>query len=479
MTPEEVEALLRRVPELQTPPGLDSRVLRHSPPRRFPAATAIAASLLFCLGIFWLVVAAPGKQPVLQDDGVRIRIEHEGDGDPARCTDLRHWKHQPAGFDGIRPDRRVVVHAAATAPWGAVRQVLDGCAQAGLYQVEWSTPASDALKVWLPEPPPSRGPEKVFLEQIRISLSRKPGREETVRNVGNRAESPTIDDLMHIVLMMVADYGKAGKTEAPIHLDPGADVPWKDVIQIVDICRKERLGPVEFVPPLHRRAPAADPSPAGSGPRTPVQSDETMFADLQRELSAGKLGDGIKVLIDMITRHPDSSYTVRGYTRVKSRLDGAEDPTPAYRKKWLALAPAVYDALLKPRRLVDGRGMLDVNALGKTPEEMTESLYLYMEQGYLQRELAVNGQKFQFDNASTVFSNVLRVVTPQTEIWWVCKYEVLATLVERGAGADVKLARVGLENIERSYPEFDEAKYGQKERFLKLKEKIGELLKPK
>jgi hypothetical protein len=483
MTPEEVEELLRRVPELQPPPGLEDRLPRAAAPKRFPAATAIAASIMFCLGILYLVIdSAQDPAPPslgIKDEALRIVIEHQGDCDEARCTDLRHWKQKPADLAGWRTDRRVVILAKSSAPWGAVRRALDGCVQAGLVRIDYSSPGGDRPLPVTPPPAP-RGPEKVILEQIRIILSRKPGREETVRKVGNRAESPTIEDLMHIVLTMVADYGKAGKAEAPIHIDPGADVPWEDVLQIVEICRKERLGPVEFVPPVRGKAAVAELLPAGAGPRTPAQPDETSFADLQKELGAGRLGDAVKVLSDMIARYPDSSYTVRGYTRVRARLDGADDLVAAdYRKKWLTLAPVVYDALIKPRKFVDGRGVLDPTALGKTAPEIAESLNLYMELGYMQRELARSGQKFQYDNASTVFSNVLRVVMVQCEWWWICKYEVLATLVDRGAGVDLKLAKVGLENVERAYPEFDEAKYGQKERFLRLKEKIAELLQPK
>src|SRR6185436_17093049 len=140
--------------------------------------------------------------------------------------------------------------------------------------------------------------------------------------------------------------------------------------------------------------------------------------------------------------------TVRAFTRVSARRDDVEEPeiVRTYRKKYLVLAPTVYDALLKPRNLVTRQGVLDGAALGNSLEERTESLRLYMEQGYMQRQLR---QKFQFDNAATVFANVLRIVQSQTEIWWICKYEVLATLYERGAQNDLKLAKVGLQNIER------------------------------
>jgi len=476
MTPEEVEVLLRRIPELQPPPGLEGRLSRRPPEKRFPAGIAIAASFLFCLGILWLVFDR--NQPAAvsrQDEELRIRINHEGACDPAKCSDAAHWDRRPADLDGSPHERRVVIHAPATVPWGAVQRTLDACAKAGYRNLEWSTPGADPRKVPLPAPKPPSAPERIILEQIRITLTREPGKDEIVHRVGNRPISPTMEDVMHIVLTMVNDYQKAGKTEWPIFIDPAANVPWKDVIQIVDILKKESLDRIEFTP-----LRAVEIAPAGAGPRPPLLPDEKIFAELQKELAAGKTGDAIAVLSEMIARHPESSYTIRGYTRMRVHLDGGDDLVAAgYRQKWMTLAPVVYDALLKPRKFVDGRGLLDPAALGATPQQQTESLHLYMELGYMQRELGRNGQKFQFDNASTVFSNVLRVVSPQSEIWWIAKYEVLATILERGGPTDAKLARVGLENIERQHPMFEDNKYGQKDRFLKLKEKILEQLKPK
>jgi hypothetical protein len=108
-----------------------------------------------------------------------------------------------------------------------------------------------------------------------------------------------------------------------------------------------------------------------------------------------------------------------------------------------------------------------------------ELIQLYLEQGYVLRELARRGQKFQFDNASTVFSNVARVSDPQSAMYWTARYEVVATLVDRAGETDVKLARVGLENLERSCPDVHQDQYGLRSKFLKLKQKIGERLQPK
>ena len=463
MTPEEAEALIRRIPDLQPPPDLESR-LPHG--KRFPAWTALVASVMFGLGILWLTLGPSRPGAPLQADEIRIRIDHEGACAASPCTDEQHWKASPFKLDA---GKRIVIQSVAGAPWGAVRRVMKSCAEEKRYQVEWAMGA-ETRKIRIPEPPPPRAPEKVILEEIRICLL--PGS----RRVGHRMEAATVDELMDTIRAMIADYKKAGKTEWPIFIDAAPEVPWREVIQIVDRCAKEQFDRVELWP-----GPPQVVLAAGGSPKPRGQSAESKLDDVQKELDAGRVGGALDLLADMITLYPDSSSTVRAFTRVSGRRDGTEEPeiVRTYRKKYVLLGPTVYDALLKPRNLVTRQGTLDPNAMGKSPEEINESIRLYMEQGYMQRELGKNGQKFQFDNASTVFSNLLRVLQQQTEPWWIAKYDVLATLVDRGEVNDLKLARVGLQNIERSIPDFDGNKYGLKERFLKLKKKIDEGLLPK
>ena len=75
-----------------------------------------------------------------------------------------------------------------------------------------------------------------------------------------------------------------------------------------------------------------------------------------------------------------------------------------------------------------------------------------------------------------MFSNVLRVVQTDSEPWWQSKFMVLQVLFDRGAEADLKLAKVGLENLERSNPNFDNGKHGMKDRFFELKKQINQVM---
>jgi len=133
-----------------------------------------------------------------------------------------------------------------------------------------------------------------------------------------------------------------------------------------------------------------------------------------------------------------------------------------------------YETIMKYYKVVTPQGVLDGGIL----TQHRELLGVYVEEGYVYSELGKKDpkQKFQFDNASTVFSNVLRVVQTDSEPWWQSKFMVLQVLFDRGAESDLKLAKVGLENLERSNPNFDNGKFKMKDRFLELKKQINQVM---
>jgi biopolymer transport protein ExbD len=76
----------------------------------------------------------------------------------------------------------------------------------------------------------------------------------TVTKVGNR---PAVPDgpggdivLMQTINQMSNDYKKLGKTEFPVLIDALPDVPWKDVIHVLDLCKKDKLERIEFAAPI-------------------------------------------------------------------------------------------------------------------------------------------------------------------------------------------------------------------------------------
>jgi len=131
-------------------------------------------------------------------------------------------------------------------------------------------------------------------------------------------------------------------------------------------------------------------------------------------------------------------------------------------------AKDAYETLIKTFKVIDARGQLDGQVLQAHPE----LLPVYLEEGYVYYELGKKGNKFQFDNATTVFGNAQRVVSPAAATSWQCKYMVIAVLFERGKETDVRDAKVLFDNLERNNPDFDGGKFGMKDKFLELKKKL-------
>jgi tetratricopeptide (TPR) repeat protein len=133
-----------------------------------------------------------------------------------------------------------------------------------------------------------------------------------------------------------------------------------------------------------------------------------------------------------------------------------------------------YENIMKFYKAVTPQGGLDGGVL----TQHRELLGVYVEMGYVYHQLGKSDSKlkFQFDNASTVFSNVARVVQQDSEPWWQSKFMVLQVLFDRGAESDLKLAKVGLENLERSNPTFDNGKHGMKDKFFELKKQINQVM---
>ncbi len=140
-------------------------------------------------------------------------------------------------------------------------------------------------------------------------------------------------------------------------------------------------------------------------------------------------------------------------------------------------AKEAYDDIVKAYKMIAANGSLDVEVL----RARKELLGVYVEYGYVLFEMGritTPPVKFQLDNSATVFHNVLKVTQPNSEPWWLSKYMVLLLLYVRGEPNDLKLAKIGIENIEKNSPDYDadkdnpKGRYGMKEKFLDLKAKI-------
>jgi biopolymer transport protein ExbD len=99
------------------------------------------------------------------------------------------------------------------------------------------------IETWLPRtgtfqtavvPPP--------IDQIRVTLTWDHAKGRTIRKVGAReAES----DLAFQEALL--RYPK--QIELTVAVDAGYDVPWRDAVRVIDLCKRNRFEKVEFVEP--------------------------------------------------------------------------------------------------------------------------------------------------------------------------------------------------------------------------------------
>ena len=99
------------------------------------------------------------------------------------------------------------------------------------------------IETWLPkhgnQPEPAA---RLLVEPIRVFLTWNHEAARTIRRVGPR-EASSDTDLASLLL----GYPRAGNP--PVQIDATAEVPWKDVVRVIDVSRQNGLDRLEFVEP--------------------------------------------------------------------------------------------------------------------------------------------------------------------------------------------------------------------------------------
>ena len=110
------------------------------------------------------------------------------------------------------------------------------------------------MESWLPK---DRGVnatpvQQVQLEEIRIFLRFNPQAVDSSEAVRRAVMStPVTDDnnMRDILRGLVANYAKTGLADVPVIIDAEPLVPWKDVVNVLSLCRLEGLEKLQFAGP--------------------------------------------------------------------------------------------------------------------------------------------------------------------------------------------------------------------------------------
>jgi len=518
------------------PPDLSDRIavaargLAIAPPPRRPSRLAasilIAASLLVGAFVLWKVLSTPERppappSPAPAQDGPRKKLpepgalqrlaaeiekeSREGDPDPRRRADawltlsgsaeviararfkaalcyrsdgLARWakdSKDPGALEGLRlaEENFLVVQKD---PAGGLLQPLSHYELASLYlhpglsQPDRAQEFLDRCLKAAPEEDPWFAP--LLGLQVRCHLESKklgPAADTLDRLLERFPEAPEVPRMSKLVAIrfdeatqeLMKTNGEAALIEKNLRRMSKYYVAWINFGPMHGL----RITPVEV-------QTVAESIYAAARHINRLGDEVVTFSDLRGKKVAEPefFKDAALVMsLALGTPKPERERLVLGARRARCLALAAQDVNG-----WKEVRDG-YQELFKQFNLIQANGTPDPLVL----RAHLELLALYIELGAVHLELGKSapGQRASFDDASTVFSNVLRIVQMNSEPWWYSKYMVLAVLYERGGEGDLKLARVGLENLERSNPDFDGGRFSMGGRFLELKKKIDDAMR--
>src|ERR1041384_6899321 len=104
------------------------------------------------------------------------------------------------------------------------------------------------IESWLPKDlgvNPALSQANLF-EDIRVIARWDAGNATTIRRVGTRPPVSSDAELIEIIKSMAKVFYDAGKKDFPILIQADRDVPWADVVHIMDLCKQNKMERIEF-----------------------------------------------------------------------------------------------------------------------------------------------------------------------------------------------------------------------------------------
>lgn len=88
------------------------------------------------------------------------------------------------------------------------------------------------------------------LTEIRVFMRWDAATGATIRRIGARPTVSSDDEMMSDIRTLAAGYARAGRSEFPVIIDSTADVPWREVVHVVDLCKVDGRAKIEFAAPM-------------------------------------------------------------------------------------------------------------------------------------------------------------------------------------------------------------------------------------
>lgn len=156
-----------------------------------------------------------------------LSSEYSLETTPAALVDLAGL--DPGSVAGRATRRRLIVNADRAAPYGIVQRVIDGARAAGF----------TSIRVGI------GGSELDSMKEIRIALFWNVETKSAVRRVG----TALVKDDAELRAALKTRIASAVRNRSPrprVVIDATKDLPWAEIVSVVDLCRDEQLEEVEF-----------------------------------------------------------------------------------------------------------------------------------------------------------------------------------------------------------------------------------------
>jgi biopolymer transport protein ExbD len=105
------------------------------------------------------------------------------------------------------------------------------------------------ISTWLPKDyGPFRGRVAVIApDEVEVVVGRRDG--VTTRKVQGLAECRSDEDLAAALESRASDYAKVGNTTWKLIIESASDVPWQDVVHVMDLCKRLGIERLELTAP--------------------------------------------------------------------------------------------------------------------------------------------------------------------------------------------------------------------------------------
>jgi biopolymer transport protein ExbD len=83
------------------------------------------------------------------------------------------------------------------------------------------------------------------IQEIRVAMFWDEANQQTLRQLGSR-KIKNDEELQSLIRQGFDDAVRTGQADIPVTVDADARVPWKDVMNVVNLCKREKIEKIEF-----------------------------------------------------------------------------------------------------------------------------------------------------------------------------------------------------------------------------------------